>query len=148
MILDAILIMDIGVARELLSVPEGVVSSYYVEADDPARIDEITRRIEEVDATIDARRVSEFQAPYGMVIDRVDSLLLLAVSLAVLVGVIGIINTMLMGTAERFVEFGVLQGQWLVATRRAGAGAGRRHRPGLAGGHPGQRSGARCCRHR
>jgi putative ABC transport system permease protein len=108
-ILDAIIIMDIGTARELLGVPEGVVSSFYVEAENPARVDEVTRLIEQVDPGIDARRVSEFQAPYGMVIDRVDYLLLLAVSLAVVVGVIGIVNTMLMGTTERFVEFGVLR---------------------------------------
>jgi putative ABC transport system permease protein len=34
---------------------------------------------------------------------------LLSVSLAVAVGVIGIVNTMLMSTTERFVEFGVLR---------------------------------------
>ena len=33
----------------------------------------------------------------------------MTVSLALLVGVVGIINTMLMSTSERFVEFGVLR---------------------------------------
>jgi putative ABC transport system permease protein len=108
-ILDVLLVMDIGTARELLGVPQGVVSSFYVEADDPAKVDDVTRRIEEVDPGIDARRVAEFQVPYGAILDQVDSLLLMAVSLAIAVGVIGIINTMLMSTAERFVEFGVLR---------------------------------------
>jgi putative ABC transport system permease protein len=108
-ILDVILIMDIGTARELCGVPEDVVSSFYVEADDPTKAEEVTKRIEAVDPTIDARNVSEFQAPYGLVLDQVDSLLLMAVSLGVVVGVIGIVNTMLMSTAERYVEFGVLR---------------------------------------
>ena len=40
---------------------------------------------------------------------QVDKFLLMTVSLALLVGVVGIINTMLMSTTERFVEFGVLR---------------------------------------
>ncbi len=34
---------------------------------------------------------------------------MMTVSLALLVGVVGIINTMLMSTSERFIEFGVLR---------------------------------------
>ena len=108
-ILDVFIIMDIATARAILGVPEGVVSSFYIEADDPARIEAVTKQIEAVDPGIDARRVSEFQAPYGMVLDQLDTLLAMAVSLAVVVGVIGIVNTMLMATTERFVEFGVLR---------------------------------------
>jgi putative ABC transport system permease protein len=40
---------------------------------------------------------------------QIDKFLLMTVSLALLVGVVGIINTMLMSTSERFVEFGVLR---------------------------------------
>jgi putative ABC transport system permease protein len=108
-ILDVIIIMDIGTARELLGVSRDVVSSFYVEADDPGRIEEVTRAIEAAHPTLDARQISEFQAPYGLILDQLDSLLLLTVSLAVLVGVVGIVNTMLMSTTERFAEFGVLR---------------------------------------
>jgi putative ABC transport system permease protein len=108
-LLDVFIIMDIATARALLRVPEGVVSTFYIEADDPARIEAVTRQLEAIDPGIDARRVSEFQAPYGMVLDQLDRLLAMAVSLAVVVGVIGIVNTMLMATTERFVEFGVLR---------------------------------------
>jgi putative ABC transport system permease protein len=110
-ILDVIIVMDIDTARELMGIPQDTVSSFYVEGDDPARIQELTKALEaaHVAPPIDARRIGEFQAPYGMLLDQMDTLLLLSVSLAVAVGVIGIVNTMLMSTTERFVEFGVLR---------------------------------------
>jgi len=40
---------------------------------------------------------------------QLDSFLLMTVSLALVVGIVGIINTMLMSTTERFIEFGVLR---------------------------------------
>ena len=40
---------------------------------------------------------------------QIDTFLLMTVSLALAVGIVGIINTMLMSTTERFVEFGVLR---------------------------------------
>jgi putative ABC transport system permease protein len=108
-LLDVILVMDINTARDLLGAPKDAVSCFYVEANEPTRIDAVTRRIEAMDTTVDARSVAEFQAPYGLVLDQVDELLWMTVSLAVIVGVIGIVNTMLMATSERFVEFGVLR---------------------------------------
>jgi putative ABC transport system permease protein len=40
---------------------------------------------------------------------QIDKFLMMTVSLALLVGIVGIVNTMLMSTTERFVEFGVLR---------------------------------------
>ena len=56
-----------------------------------------------------AQRISQFNLTFGAVMGQLDLFLLLTVSLALLVGVVGIINTMLMSTTERFVEFGVLR---------------------------------------
>ncbi len=111
MFLDVIIVMDIGEARKLLGEAEDKVSSFYVEATDPGQIDEVAKQIEAtvVDPKLDARSMSEFAANFGTVMGQLDTFLLMTVSLALLVGVIGIINTMLMSTTERFVEFGVLR---------------------------------------
>jgi putative ABC transport system permease protein len=44
-----------------------------------------------------------------VVMGRLNQFLLMAVGLAMLVGGVGIANTMLMSTSERFVEFGVMR---------------------------------------
>ena len=53
--------------------------------------------------------MSEFMANFGSMMGQVDKFLMMTVSLALLVGIVGIINTMLMSTTERFIEFGVLR---------------------------------------
>ena len=58
---------------------------------------------------VDARSMNEVQANFGALMGQVDKFLMMTVSLALLVGIVGIINTMLMSTTERFVEFGVLR---------------------------------------
>ena len=65
-----------------------------------------------------------------------------------LVGVIGIVNTMLMAHGRAVRRVRRAAGQRLVAARRPGAGACRRHRPRPAGGHPGRRAGPRGRRRR
>lgn len=109
MLLDVIIIMDINTARDLLGVSKSQVSSFYVEAVDPGKIDEVAQAIETAVPSVDARSMSEFLANFGVVMGQLDTFLLMTVSLALLVGVVGIINTMLMSTTERFTEFGVLR---------------------------------------
>ena len=109
MFLDVVLVMDISVARRVLGVAPDTVSSYYVEMDDPSTNDAIAAEIEKAFDEVDARSMSEFMANFGMLMGQLDKFLLMTVSLALLVGIVGIINTMLMSTTERFVEFGVLR---------------------------------------
>ena len=110
-ILDPVIVMDIDTARKVVGEADDKVSSFYVEADDPSKMEEIALLIEETiaDPRLDARSMSEFAANFGTVMGQLDMFLLMTVSLALLVGVVGIINTMLMSTTERFVEFGVLR---------------------------------------
>jgi putative ABC transport system permease protein len=111
MLLDVVIVMDIDTARALLGVSPETVSSFYVEAADPGAMDRVAARIEETitDPRIDARSMSEFTANFGEIMGQLDTFLLMTVSLALVVGVVGIINTMLMSTTERFAEFGVLR---------------------------------------
>jgi putative ABC transport system permease protein len=109
MLLDVVIVMDIKTARETLNVPADTVSSFYVETTDPTRNDEVAQAIEKTLPNVDARSMSEFVANFGALMGQVDKLLLMTVSLALAVGIVGIINTMLMSTTERFVEFGVLR---------------------------------------
>ena len=53
--------------------------------------------------------MNKAQANFSALMGQIDTFLLMTVSLALAVGIVGIINTMLMSTTERFVEFGVLR---------------------------------------
>jgi putative ABC transport system permease protein len=109
MLLDVAILMDIATAREVLHRPEGSLSCIYLEGDDPAKNAELVAAIEKAHPGFDARTMGETQANFGTLLGHVDAFLLMTVSLALLVGVVGIVNTMLMSTTERFGEFGVLR---------------------------------------
>ena len=109
MLIDATIVMDIDTARGLLGLTKDAVSTYNVEPEDLAEADRLIARIEEALPGVRAQRISEFNLTVGSVMERLDLFLLLAIALSVLVGGVGIANTMLMSTSERFVEFGVMR---------------------------------------
>jgi putative ABC transport system permease protein len=109
LILDVVIVMDIETARDILNEPKDSVSCIYVEGDDPAGNAALSAAIEKANPAVDARSMGEAQANFGSLMGQVDSFLFMTVSLALVVGIVGIINTMLMSTTERFVEFGVLR---------------------------------------
>jgi putative ABC transport system permease protein len=108
MLLDVVILMDITTARQVLNRPGGL-STIYVEGDDPAQNDALAAAIEMAHPGFDARSMDEAQANFSSLMGQIDTFLLMTVSLALVVGVVGIVNTMLMSTTERFAEFGVLR---------------------------------------
>jgi putative ABC transport system permease protein len=111
MILDVIIIiiMDIETARTVLNEPKDSVSCIYIEGNNPAGNSALQEAIQQAHPGFDARSMSEAQANFSALMGQVDWFLLMTVSLALTVGVVGIVNTMLLSTTERFVEFGVLR---------------------------------------
>lgn len=109
MLLDVVVVTDIATARGLLRMSDDAVSSFYVEANNPGQNDAISAAIEAAEPEVDARSMGEFLANFAALMGQVDKFLLMTVSLALVVGIVGIVNTMLMSTSERFVEFGVLR---------------------------------------
>ena len=109
MLLDDTIIMDIATARSLLSIPEQTVSCFMVEPKSEANTGDVARAIERTIPGVDARTMSQFQRGAGMLLGTMKKLLFLVISLALLVGSVGILNTMLMTTSERLAEFGILR---------------------------------------
>lgn len=108
-ILDGTIVMDIGTARGLLGLAPNAVSTYNVEPVNVAETDAVAARIEQALPDVRAQRISQFNLTVGAVMGRLNMFLLAAVALAMLVGGVGIANTMLMSTSERYVEFGVMR---------------------------------------
>lgn len=109
MLLDVVIVLDIGTTRRISNIPDSLVSTFYVEGADPARNDELTAAIEQRFTGVDGRSPNEIMANFGTLMNQLDLFLLATVLLALVVGVVGIVNTMLMSTTERFAEFGVLR---------------------------------------
>ncbi|WP_435020006.1 ABC transporter permease [Tundrisphaera sp. TA3] len=109
LVTDVTIVMDIGVARQLFGVPEHTVSTFAVEPTRVEDTDAMIQRIEEALPGVRAQRISQFNLTLGAVMGKLEIFLLLAVALATLVGGVGIANTMLMSTSERYVDFGVMR---------------------------------------
>ena len=110
LLIDTTIVMEIETARALLNVDKNSVSAFYVEPQplvdlsdpwaigSPATLDDVQ-----------FRTMSQFNIQVGDIMGKLDLFLLLTVGLALLVGGVGIANTMLMSAMERIVEFGVMR---------------------------------------
>ncbi len=108
-LIDTTVVMEITTARKLLNVGSDMVSTYYIEPDDATDTNLLAERIRVAIEGVQARSMSQFNVQVGDIMGRLDMFLLLTVALALLVGGVGIANTMLMSAMERIVEFGVMR---------------------------------------
>lgn len=109
LMIDETIVMEISTARKLLKFDRDKVSAFYVEPDPGGDIDALLDRIAKAIPEAQVRSMAQFNLQVGDVMGRLDVFLMLTVGLALLVGGVGIANTMFTSAAERFVEFGVMR---------------------------------------
>jgi putative ABC transport system permease protein len=109
LVLDRIIAMDISTARRLLGVKDQTVSAFLIEPVHPAEQQAVIASVNQMIPEVEARSTSDMAVNITHVMNELDAFLFMVISLAMLVGCIGIINTMLMSTLERYVEFGILR---------------------------------------
>jgi putative ABC transport system permease protein len=109
LLIDTTVVMEIAAARQLLNEDKSYISTYYVEPDAETDLDVLSERITRAVDDVQARSMSQFNIQVGNIMGKLNLFLLLTVGLALLVGGVGIANTMLMSAMERFVEFGVMR---------------------------------------
>jgi putative ABC transport system permease protein len=109
LLIDETIVMDIEAARDLLKVDKNTVSVFYVEPeplyDVGTLAEQITKKLDDVQV----KTMSQFNIQVGDIMGKLELFLSLTVGLALLVGGVGIANTMLMSAMERIVEFGVMR---------------------------------------
>jgi putative ABC transport system permease protein len=108
-LIDGTVVMEITTARRLLNVDEKTVSAFYVEPKPFTDLNLLSNRIARAVDSVQVRSMSQFNVQVGNIMGKLDLFLLMTVGLALLVGGVGIANTMLMSAMERFVEFGVMR---------------------------------------
>ncbi len=109
LLIDTTIVMEITTARELLKLDKHYVSVFYVEPQPLVDLDALADRIREALPDAQVRSMSQFNLQVGNIMGKLDLFLLLTVGLALLVGGVGIANTMLMSAMERIVDFGVMR---------------------------------------
>jgi len=108
-LVDMTVVMEITTARQLLNVDSSSVSVFYVEPQPLTDLSVLSERITRAVDSVQVKSMSQFNLQVGNIMGKLDLFLLLTVGLALLVGGVGIANTMLMSAMERFVEFGVMR---------------------------------------
>jgi len=108
-LIDTTVVMEVTMAREFLKLEKDYVSVYYVEPMPLVDLDDLADRIRAALPNLQVRSMSQFNIQVGNIMSKLDLFLLLTVGLALLVGAVGIANTMLMSAMERIVEFGVMR---------------------------------------
>ena len=115
-IMNMAIVLPMSEARSKRNLSDDHVSDLYVEPVEGMSREELIDQIESVLLADDKRALekwdvrsrTEWEGDFSDMMNEVDTLLFLISSLAVIVGTVGIINTMLMSITERTSEFGIL----------------------------------------
>jgi putative ABC transport system permease protein len=109
LLIDVTVVMEISVARELFKIRPESVSAFYLEPAAGTDTDVLRERITSAVANVQVRSMAQFDMQVGNIMAQLNLFLVLVISLALLVGGVGIANTMLMSASERYREFGVMR---------------------------------------
>jgi len=107
--LDVAMIIPIDMLRARQMVRDDAVSNFYVDVEPNADLAKICSGIEAALPDVEANTGPQWEAKFGGILEELEIYLRLVSSIAILVGTIGIVNTMLMSVTERVAEFGVLR---------------------------------------
>ncbi len=108
-LIDETIVMEIEAARDLLKIDKNTVSTFYIEPEPLFDLDTLGKQITSKFDEVQYRTMSGFDIQVGDIMSKLEYFLSLTVGLALLVGGVGIANTMLMSAMERIVEFGVMR---------------------------------------
>ncbi len=101
--------MPVQAARDLAGIEEGKVNAFYGAEPDQKKAGVIAGLINDMFPDYDAASSTEYAEELGSVLSQVDTFFLAVAGIAIAVGGIGVLNTMLMSVAERRKEFGILR---------------------------------------
>jgi putative ABC transport system permease protein len=108
-LIDTTIVMEIEAARELLNFDKKSVSAFYIEPLPLVDLSDLGDRITSKLDDVQYHTMSQFNVQFGAIMRKLELFLSLTIGLALLVGGVGIANTMLMSTMERIIEFGVMR---------------------------------------